>query len=88
MAKKNLTKVEKPTNKTLKIIEFNEGLVFLMVSSLTTNLELCACYHKDSKDYSEFLMNGLKEAYEAKDMDKLVKWFGSCRKHLLENNII
>lgn len=74
--------------KSLKIIEFRPQLVELMVDSLTTNLELCACYHKDSKGYCEFLMDELKKAYKAKDMDELDKIFGMCRKTLLETNII
>lgn len=71
-----------------KKIEFRKELVSLMVDSLTTNLELCACTHKESKKYCESLMNALEEAYNADDMDKLDKLFGMCRKTLLENNII
>lgn len=72
----------------MKTIEFREELVALMVDSLTTNLELCACTHEESKKYCESLMNALDEAFKAEDMDKLDKLFGMCRKTLLENDII
>lgn len=72
----------------MKTIEFRKELVCLMVDSLTTNLELCVCTHKDTKKYCENLMKALADAYKADDMSKLDMLFGMCRKVLLENNII
>lgn len=69
-------------------MEFRKELVDLMVSSLITNLELCACTHKDTKKYCESLMDALKTAHNDDDIDKLDKLFGMCRKILLTNNII
>ena len=72
----------------MKEIKFRKELVWLMYESLTTNLELCATVHEESKDYCEWLMDELDKAYNAEDIDKLDKLFGMCRKVLLENNII
>lgn len=75
-------------NEEAKPVEFRKELVQLMVQSLTTNLELCACENKDSKVYCEMLMDKLFEAYKKNDIDELDKLFGCCRKVLLEDNII
>lgn len=69
-------------------IEFRKELVDLMVSSLVTNLELCACTQKDTKKYCESLMSAIEKAHKEENIGELDKLFGMCRKVLLENNII
>ena len=75
-------------NEEAKPVEFRKELVQLMVQSLTTNLELCVCENKDTKQYCEKLMDKLFEAYKKSNIDELDKLFGCCRKVLLEHNII
>lgn len=72
----------------MKTFEFRKELVSLMVDSLTTNLELCACTHKQTKKYCESLMDALEKAHKAEDIDELDKLFVMCRKQLLTYNII
>lgn len=76
------------TSENMKAIEFRKELVQLMVSSLITNLELCASIHQESKSYCEKLMDKLESAYEAENIDELDKLFGMCRKVLMEREII
>lgn len=78
----------KITENMNKTIEFRKELVQLMVSSLITNLELCASIHQESKSYCEKLMDKLESAYEAENIDELDKLFGMCRKVLMEREII
>lgn len=80
--------INNKTSENMKAIEFRKELVQLMVSSLITNLELCASIHQESKSYCEKLMDKLESAYEAENIDELDKLFGMCRKVLMEREII
>ena len=80
--------INNKTSENMKAIEFRKELVQLMVSSLITNLELCASIHQESKSYCEKLMDKLESAYEADNIDELDKLFGMCRKVLMEREII
>ena len=75
-------------NEEAKPVEFRKELVWLMVRSVTTNLELCACENKDSNQYCEMLMDKLDEAYNNDDIEEVDKLLGMIQKVLLENNII
>ena len=75
-------------NEETKPVEFRKELVWLMVRSVTTNLELCACTNKDTKQYCEMLMDKLDEAYNNDDIEEVDKLLGMIQKLLLENNII
>lgn len=83
-----LSEDESEDNQESKPVEFRQELVQLMVQSLTTNLELCACTKEETKKYCEMLMDKLEQAYQKNDIEELDKLFGMCRKVLLENDII
>lgn len=67
---------------------FRKELIWLMVRSVTTNLELCVCTYKETKQFCEMLMDKLNEAYKKNDIDEVDKLLGMAQKVLLEHNII
>ena len=75
-------------NEEAKPIEFRKELVWLMVRSVTTNLELCASVNKDTKQYCEMLMDKLEEAYDNDNINEVDKLLGMVQKLLLEEHII